>query len=182
MKISQTGFEDLVILEPEVYPDERGFFSESYNKQTLERNNIYLNFVQDNQSFSKKGVVRGLHFQRKPHAQTKLVRVLTGVILDVVVDLRHGQPTYKKSFSIELSEQNGQQLLVPVGFAHAFVVLSETARVIYKCDAYYQKSAEGGIHFNDPELKIDWQLPRNELIVSHKDLELPYLSNLDYQF
>ncbi len=182
MKITQTGFQDLLLLEPSIFTDERGYFMESYNKQTLERFSVNLNFVQDNQSYSRKGVLRGLHFQKNPHGQTKLVRALVGTILDVVVDLRANQPTYKKIYTVELSGENQKQLLVPIGFAHAFIVLSDTASVLYKCDNYYNKSAEGGLHFNDPELNIDWRLPKDQLIISPKDLELPYLANLNYQF
>jgi dTDP-4-dehydrorhamnose 3,5-epimerase len=182
MEIISTGFSDLLILQPEVFSDHRGFFLESYNSSTLKKLGIELEFVQDNQSFSNKGVLRGLHFQANPHAQTKLVRTLAGNILDVVVDLRKDQPTYKKAYSIELSDDNKLQLLVPRGFAHAFVVLSETASVLYKCDAYYHKPSEGGIRFDDPDLAIDWRLPKDELIISAKDLELPYLKNLTYHF
>jgi dTDP-4-dehydrorhamnose 3,5-epimerase len=182
MIITKTGFKDLLILEPVVHQDERGFFVESYNKATLHKNGIDIDFVQDNQSFSKRGVLRGLHFQKEPHAQTKLVRALSGTILDVVVDLRADQPTYKKHFSIELSEENRKQLLVPKGFAHAFVVLSDTASVLYKCDEYYTKNAEGGVRFDDPQLKIDWGMPKEKLVVSSKDLELPLMDNMDYSF
>ena len=155
---------------------------ESYNRLTFEKNGINISFVQDNQSFSKHGVLRGLHFQKKPYAQTKLVRALTGRILDVVVDLRADQPTYRQTFSIELSEKNKKQLFVPHGFAHAFVVLSETANVLYKCDAYYNKESEAGIRFDDPELAINWNLPNANLLVSRKDVELPYLNQLNYAF
>jgi len=182
MKVTETGFQDLLVLEPSVFADERGYFFESYNKLTLEKQGVSIPFVQDNQSFSKRGVLRGLHFQKAPSAQTKLVRALTGSILDVVVDLRAAKPTYKKVYAIELSGENHKQLLVPQGFAHSFVVLSETASVLYKCDDYYNKSAEGGIRFDDPELNIHWPLPVSQLIVSFKDLELPFLSNLNYHF
>lgn len=182
MRVTETGFQNLIVLEPLIFADERGYFLESYNKLTLEKQSINITFVQDNQSFSKKGVLRGLHFQKTPSAQTKLVRVLSGTILDVVVDLRVSQSTYKKVYAIELSGENQKQLLVPKGFAHAFVVLSETASVLYKCDDYYAKSMEGGIRFDDPELNINWQLPLEQLIVSAKDLELPFLRNLNYHF
>jgi dTDP-4-dehydrorhamnose 3,5-epimerase len=182
MMVTETGFRDLLILEPTAYYDERGYFMESYNRLTLGKNGINISFVQDNQSFSKYGVLRGLHFQKKPFAQTKLVRALTGRILDVVVDLRVEQPTYKQTFTVELSEENKKQLFVPQGFAHAFVVLSETAYVLYKCDEYYSKVSEGGIRFDDPELNIDWNLPVADLIVSGKDLELPFLNQLNYEF
>lgn len=182
MRVTETGFKDLLILEPNIHADERGYFFESYNTLMLEKLGINITFVQDNQSFSTKGVLRGLHFQRNPSAQTKLVRALSGTILDVVVDLRIDQPTYKKVFSIELSSENHKQLLVPQGFAHSFVVLSDTAAVLYKCDNYYNKSAEGGIRFDDPDLEIQWQFPKSQLIVSAKDLELPLLKNLNYHF
>ncbi len=182
MKVTQTDFKDLFILEPTVLEDERGFFMESYNYLTFLKNEIDIKFVQDNQSFSTKGVLRGIHFQKNPFAQTKLVRVLSGTVLDVVVDLRLDQPTYKKVFKIELSKENNKQLLVPKGFAHAFVVLSETAEVLYKCDEYYNKEAEEGIRFDDVELAIDWVLSKEDLIVSSKDSALPYLSNLNYSF
>lgn len=182
MEITPTGFADLFVLKPKIFTDQRGFFMESYNDLTLEKLGIHFSFCQDNQSFSKRGVLRGLHFQKDPHAQTKLVRTLEGNILDVVVDLRKKQPTFKKVFSIELSSENNLQLLVPKGFAHAFVVLSETASVLYKCDAHYDKSSEGGIRFDDPELNIDWGMPTDELILSEKDVKLPLLKNLDFQF
>ncbi len=182
MIITETGFKDLLILEPVVHQDERGFFTESYNKATLQKNGIDIDFVQDNQSFSKKGVLRGLHFQKEPHAQTKLVRALSGTILDVVVDLRADQPTYKQYFSLELSEENRKQLLVPKGFAHAFVVLSDTASVLYKCDEYYTKSAEGGVRFDEPELNIDWGTSNERLLLSNKDRQLPNLANLNHSF
>lgn len=182
MKITQTGFQDLLLLEPSIFTDERGYFMESYNKQTLEKLGVNLNFVQDNQSYSRKGVLRGLHFQKNPYGQTKLVRALAGTILDVVVDLRANQSTYKKVYTVELTGDNQKQLLVPVGFAHSFIVLSDTASVIYKCDNYYNKSAEGGLRFDDPKLSIDWILPKDQLIVSEKDLALPFIDNLNYQF
>ncbi|HEU5292150.1 MAG TPA: dTDP-4-dehydrorhamnose 3,5-epimerase [Cyclobacteriaceae bacterium] len=182
MKISPTGFADLYVLEPTVYTDPRGFFFESYNSETMQNLGINIDFVQDNQSFSKRGVLRGLHFQKNPHAQTKLVSVLAGKILDVVVDLRKGQPTFKKFFSVELSDENNLQLFVPKGFAHAFVVLSESASVLYKCDVHYSKSNEGGIRFDDPDLNIDWHVPVDQLTLSEKDLKLPFLRDLDYHF
>lgn len=182
MKIVETAFRELFILEPTVFKDSRGFFMESYNQQTLEKSGINISFVQDNQSYSRKGVLRGLHFQKKPYAQTKLVRVLHGCIFDVVVDLRASEPTYKKSYGVEMSDENKRQLLVPKGFAHGFVVVSESANVLYKCDEYYNKASEGGIRFDDPDLVIDWSLPNSELIISDKDLELPYLKNLNYAF
>ena len=173
MKVVETGFEGLFVLEPRVFADERGYFFESFNSQTFKNSGLDFNWVQDNQSHSKYGVIRGLHFQKPPHAQTKLIRVLRGEIVDVVVDVRHSSPTYGKSFSVVLSSQNKLQLLVPKGFAHGFSVLSEEADVMYKCDALYNKETESGILFNDPQLRIDWQVSQDKMIVSEKDLFLP---------
>jgi dTDP-4-dehydrorhamnose 3,5-epimerase len=173
MKVVETGFKGLFVLEPRVFADERGYFFESFNSQTFKNNDLDFEWVQDNQSQSKYGVVRGLHFQKPPYAQTKLIRVLKGEILDVVVDLRHDMPTYGKSFSIVLSSQNHLQLLIPKGFAHGFSVLSEEADVMYKCDALYNKESESGILFNDPKLGIDWQVEQDKMVVSDKDLVLP---------
>ena len=172
MKAELTGFEGLQVLTPAVYSDERGFFFESYNSERFEQAGLNHQWLQDNQSFSRKGVIRGLHFQKPPHAQAKLVRVLSGRILDVVVDLRSGQPTYGKVFAIELTAENKMQLLIPRGFAHGFSVLSETAEVVYKCDGIYNKESELGIKYNDPILKIDWQISESEAIVSEKDQQL----------
>ena len=176
MPIIQTDFPGLVIFEPAVFTDSRGYFFESYNENTFKAAGIDIRFVQDNQSKSSYGVIRGLHYQLDPHAQTKLVRVLSGSILDVVVDIRQGSPTYGRAFAIELSATNNKQLLVPKGFAHGFSVLSETAEVLYKCDAFYNKESEGGIIYNDAALDIDWQIPADKAIVSDKDLLLPTLT------
>lgn len=173
MKVVETGFEGLFVLEPRVFADERGYFFESFNSQTFKSSGLDFDWVQDNQSHSMRGVIRGLHFQKPPYAQTKLIRVLKGEILDVVVDLRHDMPTYGKSFSVVLSSQNNLQLLVPKGFAHGFSVLSEEADVLYKCDALYNKESESGILFNDALLGIDWQLTKDKMILSEKDLVLP---------
>ncbi|MFZ9589687.1 MAG: dTDP-4-dehydrorhamnose 3,5-epimerase [Chitinophagaceae bacterium] len=173
MKVVETGFEGLFVLEPRVFADERGYFFESFNSQTFKNNGLDFLWVQDNQSQSKYGVVRGLHFQKPPFAQTKLIRVLKGEILDVVVDLRHDKPTYGKSFSVVLSSQNHLQLLIPKGFAHGFSVLSEEADVMYKCDALYNKESELGIMFNDPQLGIDWKVEQDKMVISDKDLVLP---------
>jgi dTDP-4-dehydrorhamnose 3,5-epimerase len=182
MHVLTTAFRDLVILEPVRFMDERGFFMESYNQRTFAALGLNYTFIQDNQSYSKYGVLRGLHFQRAPYAQTKLVLVLSGRILDVVVDLRAEEPTYGRHFSIELSSENRKQLLVPKGFAHGFVVLSDHAEVLYKCDEYYNKDSEGGIRFDDPSLSINWFLGKNELIVSRKDLELSNMVNVNGSF
>lgn len=169
MKILSTIFEGLYVLEPTVFEDHRGFFMESYNSKLLSKHGINDAFVQDNQSKSSYGVLRGLHFQNPPYAQTKLVRVLQGIIMDVVVDIRKSSKTYGKSFSIELSSDNKIQLLVPQGFAHGFSVLSETAEILYKCDNYYNKDSEGGLMYNDPAFNIDWGLPNDKVILSEKD-------------
>jgi dTDP-4-dehydrorhamnose 3,5-epimerase len=182
MKVELTGFEGLQVLTPAVYSDERGFFFESYNVERFEKEGLMNQWLQDNQSYSRKGVIRGLHFQKPPYAQAKLVRVLSGRILDVVVDLRSGQPTYGKVFTIELTAENKMQLLIPRGFAHGFSVLSETAEVMYKCDGLYNKSSELGIKYNDPILKIDWQISEAEVIVSEKDQQLPGFVGLETGF
>ena len=182
MKIVQTKFEGLLILEPAVYQDDRGYFSEAYSYQRLKENGLDMRFIQDNQSFSRKGVIRGLHFQNAPKAQTKLVRVLQGVILDIVVDLRRNQATYKMVHAIELSKENRKQIMVPKGFAHGFSVLGETADILYKCDEVYAPECEGGIRFDDPELKIDWMIDPEKRIVSSKDSALPYLKNAQFHF
>lgn len=182
MKIDSTPFEGLFVLAPRVFSDERGFFFESFNQQTFKQNDIDFNWVQDNQSHSQYGVIRGLHFQKPPFAQTKLVRVLQGEILDVVVDLRHASKTFGQSYSIVLSSKNHLQLLIPKGFAHGFSVLSETADVMYKCDAQYNKESESGILFNDPKLGIDWKVDADKMVVSSKDLILPAFDSTEIIF
>ena len=169
MPFSETGFSGLVIFEPAVFEDSRGYFFESYNREVFVKQGINTDFVQDNQSSSEYGVVRGLHFQLPPFAQSKLIRVLTGSILDVGIVIRHGSPTYGKSFYIELSAENRKQLYLPKGFAHGFSVLSDKAEVLYKCDAFYNKQSEEGILFDDPYLNIDWQIPLDKIKVSDKD-------------
>jgi dTDP-4-dehydrorhamnose 3,5-epimerase len=176
MPFLSTDFPGLFIFEPAVFRDDRGYFFESYSEQAFQQQGLAINFVQDNQSCSRYGVIRGLHYQLEPYAQTKLVRVLQGSILDVAVDIRKGSPTYGNSLSITLSSENKLQLLIPKGFAHGFSVLSETAEVIYKCDAFYHKDSEGGILYNDPSLDIDWQVPSAGIVVSTKDRELPGLA------
>lgn len=182
MTIETTGFEGLLLLTPSVFADDRGYFFETYNRASHLNAGLDYHWVQDNQSHSKHGVIRGMHFQKAPFAQTKLVRVLQGEILDVVVDLRKEQPTYGKSFSVVLTAENKKQLLVPKGFAHGFSVLSASADVMYKCDALYNKQSESGLLFNDPTLKIDWKLSPEEMIVSEKDLVLPTIDNIDANF
>lgn len=182
MNLETTFIKDLVIISPNVFGDERGYFFEAYNKSKVSDLGIEIDFVQDNQSFSKKGTLRGLHYQNPPYAQTKLIRVLQGEIIDVAVDLRKDSPTYGKSFSILLSAENKKQLLVPQGFAHGFSVLSETASVMYKCDNYYNKESEGGIRFDDKTLNIDWGMDLKDAIISEKDLVLPNFENCNSQF
>jgi dTDP-4-dehydrorhamnose 3,5-epimerase len=172
MPFSSTDFPGLLIFEPQFFEDERGFFFESYNEQLFQQHQITDKFVQDNQSFSRYGVIRGLHYQLEPHAQSKLVRVLNGKILDVVVDLRRGSPSYGKSMSIELCSDNKKQVLIPKGFAHGFSVLSKTADVMYKCNEFYHRESEAGIIYNDVDLRINWQVPAGEAIVSEKDRKL----------
>lgn len=176
MPFSQTTIEGLLIFEPKVFEDERGYFFESYNEQTFQKEGVTARFVQDNQSRSAYGVIRGLHYQLHPHAQSKLVRVLEGRILDVAVDIRKGSSTFGQHVAIELSAENKKQLLIPAGFAHGFSVLSEHAVVMYKCDQFYSKESEGGIRFDDPALNINWGVPIEKAIVSEKDLQLPVLS------
>lgn len=163
----------LVIVEPAVFEDSRGYFFESYNQQLFQQNGITAQFVQDNQSKSSYGVIRGLHYQMNPHAQAKLVRVLDGSILDVAVDIRTSSPTYGQHFALELSADNKKQLYIPEGFAHGFSVLSETAVVLYKCNMFYNKQSEGGIRFDDPRLAIDWKIDAGKAIISEKDQQLP---------
>ena len=170
MKINKTFIEDLLIIDPQLFKDDRGFFYESYNKNNLDKV-INVDFVQDNESKSNKGVIRGLHFQLPPFEQTKLVRCVSGKILDVVVDLRISSKTYGKFFSIELSSENNKQLFVPKGFAHGFQVLSETAIVSYKVDNYYNPKSDAGIIWNDKDLSIVWNLDIKP-IISKKDLKL----------
>ncbi|MDC1455999.1 dTDP-4-dehydrorhamnose 3,5-epimerase [Flavobacteriaceae bacterium] len=178
MTISKTFIEGLLIFEPQLFKDDRGFFYESYNKKNLDKN---IAFVQDNESKSIKGVIRGLHFQTPPFEQTKLVRCVSGNILDVVVDLRTNSKTYGKSFSIELSSENNKQLFVPKGFAHGFQVLSEIAIVNYKVDEYYNPDSDSGLIWNDKDLSIDWNLDLKP-ILSKKDLKLISFKELKSPF
>ena len=180
MKINKTFIEDLLVIEPRLFKDERGFFYESFNKNNLDKI-VNIVFVQDNESKSYKGVVRGLHFQRPPFEQTKLVRCVNGKILDVAVDLRINSKTYGKSFSIELSSENNKQLFVPKGFAHGFQVLSETAIINYKVDNFYNSKSDSGIIWNDKDLSIDWNLDIKPLL-SEKDLKLDLFKNLKSPF
>ena len=182
MKISKTEFDDLLIIEPIVHGDQRGYFMESYNKEKLEEAGIKFQFVQDNQSRSRKGELRGLHYQNSPYVQTKLVRVLSGAILDIVVDLRKEKPTFGKKMLIELSAENNKQLLVPKGFAHGFYVLSDFADVLYKTDDYYRPQSEGGVNLLDPVLELNHLIENNQVIMSEKDKSLPNLDNAAFNF
>ncbi|MGX5820401.1 dTDP-4-dehydrorhamnose 3,5-epimerase [Chitinophaga lutea] len=182
MPFIETGIPDLLIYEPKVHGDHRGYFFESYNAQTFRDEGVDIQFVQDNQARSTYGVLRGLHFQHEPHAQTKLIRALEGRILDVVVDIRKGSPAFGKVYSIELSAENKRQLLVPKGFAHGYSVLSDTAEVMYKVDNLYHKASEGGIIYNDPGLQIDWGIPLGDAKISDKDLVLPTLEDCVHHF
>ena len=182
MPFITTKLPGLLIYEPKVFEDSRGYFFESYNADSFKNEGVEIVFVQDNQSSSSFGVIRGLHYQLNPHAQTKLVRVLSGKILDVAVDIRKGSPTFGQSFTIELSAENKKQLLVPHGFAHGFSVLSERAEVMYKCDNFYNKSSEGGIRFDDPALGIDWKIPAGQANISDKDKVLPGLADCNTNF
>jgi len=174
MKVTPTIFKDCFVIDPTVFIDDRGYFFESFNQKTFEElTGIKVNFVQDNQSFSSKGTLRGLHFQKGDHAQAKLVRVIQGTVLDVAVDIRKDSPTFGKYDSIELSDENQKQLFIPRGFAHGFIVLSDTATFLYKCDNFYNQASEGGIIYNDATLQIDWKLPENELNLSEKDKQFP---------
>lgn len=172
-----TDIPGLCVFEPKVFQDSRGYFLESYNEQTFHAAGITTRFVQDNESSSSYGVIRGLHYQLPPYAQAKLLRVLYGTILDVAVDVRKGSPSFGRWFSIELSAENKKQLFIPAGFAHGFSVLSERANVMYKCDSFYHKESEGGLIYNDPALNIDWKIPPGKEIVSEKDQLLPTLAN-----
>jgi dTDP-4-dehydrorhamnose 3,5-epimerase len=172
MPFLQTPFQDLLLFEPRIWRDDRGYFYESYNLQAFRDAGIERPFVQDNQAYSTRGILRGLHFQTGEYAQAKLVRVLLGEVLDVVVDLRPNQPTYKQWYAVRLSAENHLQLYVPRGFAHGYLVLSEEALFVYKCDNFYAPGHESGIHALDPALGIDWGMPHTDIRLSEKDQAL----------
>ena len=178
MKISNTAINGVVIIEPQVFEDERGYFFESYNQAKMEEAGLKYNFIQDNQSKSCYGTVRGIHFQKGEFAQAKLVRVLEGTVLDVAVDLRKNSPTFGKYVAVELSAENKKQLMIPRGFGHGFSVLSKTAVFAYKCDNVYNKASEGGIRFNDPDIDVDWKINPEEAILSEKDKNAPFLKEV----
>lgn len=178
MNIITTPIKDLVIIEPKVLGDDRGYFFESYQAKRYTENGINADFIQDNEAFSTYGVVRGLHFQKGEHAQAKLVRVIEGKVFDVAVDLRKNSQTYGQWYGIELSGENKKQFFVPRGFAHGYSVLSKTARFAYKCDNDYNPASEGGIHLHCETLNIDWGIPVEKQIISEKDKILPSINNL----
>ena len=182
MNIIKTIIPEVVLLEPKVYHDDRGYFFEAFSEAVFSSLVTPVHFVQDNESRSSYGVVRGLHFQKPPHAQAKLVRVVKGRVLDVAVDLRRGSPTYGRHVAVELSEENHRMLFIPRGFAHGFSVLSPEAIFQYKCDNYYAPQSEGAVAWDDPMLAIDWRLPSQDIILSPKDARHPCLSDLDTPF
>ena len=178
MNIIKTEIPDVVIIEPRVFGDHRGYFFESFSEKDFAENVREVKFVQDNESKSCYGVLRGLHFQKPPHAQAKLVRVVKGRVLDVAVDVRKGSPTFGKHVAVELTEDNHRQLFIPRGFAHGFAVLSEDVVFQYKCDNYYAPQSEGSVLWNDPEIGIDWGIPEGDVILSEKDAKSPLLKDL----
>lgn len=182
MNFTKTDLEGVYILTPRVFEDSRGYFFESYNKKEFEQNGLFYDFVQDNQSFSTYGTIRGLHFQKGDSAQAKLVRVISGEVLDVAVDIRRPSPTYGKHVAVRLSDKNQKQLLIPRGFAHGFSVLSDTAVFAYKCDNFYNKAAEGGLCVTDPDLNIDWQIDLKKANILDRDLNHPKLKELEQCF
>lgn len=182
MNVIETAIEGVVIIEPRVFGDSRGYFFESYSKREFDAKVRPVDFVQDNQSFSSHGVVRGLHFQRGEHSQSKLVRVIAGSVLDVAVDIRRGSPTFGKHVAVELSGENQRQLFVPRGFAHGFAVLSETALFQYKCDNLYCPESEGAIAYDDPALGIDWRIAPEDIVLSEKDKHHKRLAEADGLF
>lgn len=181
MEIIKTEFEGLLIIQPKVHGDNRGWFTENYSKRTFEENNIFVDFVQDNHSMSaQKGTLRGLHFQNNPKAQIKLVRCTKGAIVDVVVDLRRNSPTYLKHMSVELTAENQKQFLIPKGFAHGFLTLCDDVEIQYKVDEYYAKDEDRSIRFDDPQLGIDWGIA--DPVISEKDRNAPLLKDSDFNF
>ncbi len=173
MLFTDTPIDGLKVFEPKVWEDERGYFFEAFNQRTFEEAEITAKFVQDNQAFSTYGVLRALHYQVEPYAQAKLVRVLQGEVLDMAADIREGSPTYGQWYGIRLSAENKKQLFIPRGFAHGYVVLSETAEFFYKCDNFYSREHEGGIVYNDPSLNIDWEIDEGDIILSDRDRNMP---------
>ncbi|MBQ5889162.1 MAG: dTDP-4-dehydrorhamnose 3,5-epimerase [Bacteroidaceae bacterium] len=182
MEVIKTEIDGVVIIEPRIFKDDRGYFYESFSQREFEEKVCRTTFVQDNQSKSSYGVLRGLHFQKPPYSQSKLVRCIKGAVLDVAVDIRKGSPTFGKYVAVELSEDNHRQFFVPRGFAHGFAVLTPEAIFQYKCDNFYNKESEGSVAWNDPQLAIDWQIPADKVILSEKDKLSKELADADYLF
>ena len=182
MNVIKTDIEGVVIIEPRIFNDDRGYFFESFSQREFDAKVRPIRFVQDNESMSSYGVMRGLHFQRPPYTQSKLVRCVRGRVLDVAVDIRKGSPTYGQHVAVELSEENHRQFFVPRGFAHGFAVLSQTAVFQYKCDNFYAPQADGGISIKDDSLGIDWRIPVSEVLLSDKDTKHPLLRDFDSPF
>ena len=182
MEVIQTAIEGVVIIEPRLFNDARGYFFESFSQRDFDRLVRTVHFVQDNESKSSYGVLRGLHFQKPPYAQSKLVRVIKGAVLDVAVDIRKGSPTFGQHVAVELTEENHRQFFIPKGFAHGFAVLSETAVFQYKCDNFYHPEADGGISILDKSLDIDWRIPTDKAILSEKDTKHALLKDFDSPF
>lgn len=182
MKIIETAIEDVVIIEPRLFKDERGYFFESFSQREFEEKIRKISFVQDNESKSSYGVLRGLHFQKPPYAQSKLVRVIKGAVLDVAVDIRKGSPTFGKHVAVELTEENHLQLFIPRGFAHGFSVLSQEVIFQYKCDNFYAPQSEGALAWDDSDLNINWRIPTNQIILSEKDKHHEKLKDVSWLF
>lgn len=182
MNVIQTDIDGVVIIEPKVFGDNRGYFFESFSQRDFDSQVREVRFVQDNESKSRYGVLRGLHFQKPPFAQSKLVRVVRGAVLDVAVDIRRGSPTFGKHVAVELTEDNHMQLFIPRGFAHGFAVLSDEVLFQYKCDNFYAPQSEGAIAWNDPALGIDWRLPEDKVVLSEKDMHHPLLADIESPF
>jgi len=182
MQVIKTPIEGLLIIEPRIFKDQRGYFFESFSQREFDEKVGPVRFVQDNESMSSYGVMRGLHFQRPPYTQSKLVRCVRGAVLDVAVDIRRGSSTYGQHVAVELTEENHRQFFIPKGFAHGFAVLSETAVFQYKCDEFYHPEADGGIAITDQSLGIDWRIPTDQAILSEKDTKHPLLKDLDSPF
>ncbi len=182
MEVVKTEIEGVVIIEPRIFKDDRGYFYESFSQREFEEKVCRTVFVQDNQSKSSYGVLRGLHFQKPPYCQSKLVRCIKGAVLDVAVDIRKGSPTFGKYVAVELTEDNHRQFFVPRGFAHGFAVLSKEAVFQYKCDNFYCKESEGSVAWNDPQLAIDWRIPADKVLLSDKDRLSKNIANADYLF
>ena len=182
MNVIHTALEGVVIIEPRIFKDARGYFFESFSQKEFDEKVMPIRFVQDNESMSSYGVMRGLHYQKMPYTQSKLVRCVKGAVLDVAVDIRHGSPTFGQHVAVELTEDNHRQFFIPRGFAHGFAVLTETAVMTYKCDNFYAPQADAGIQLRDESLGIDWRIPVAEAILSEKDLKQPFLQDAPIDF